>query len=274
MKNILVTGANGQLGNEMRVLSLENKEYNYFFTDVAELDICDEKAVMAFVKENEIDVIVNCAAYTAVDKAEDNQELCAKLNSEAVGYLAKAAEENQAEFIQISTDYVFDGTNYVPYRETEPTCPNSVYGVTKLAGEKKALEYCSKVMIIRTAWLYSVFGNNFVKTMIRLGKERESLGVILDQIGTPTYARDLASAVFAAIRKGIIPGIYHFSNEGVCSWYDFTKSIHRIAGIGNCKVSPLHTDEYPAKAPRPHYSVLDKTKIKHTYGIEIPHWED
>ena len=154
MKNILVTGANGQLGNEMRVLSLENKEYNYFFTDVAELDICDEKAVMAFVKENEIDVIVNCAAYTAVDKAEDNQELCAKLNSEAVGYLAKAAEENQAEFIQISTDYVFDGTNYVPYRETEPTCPNSVYGVTKLAGEKKALEYCSKAMIIRTAWLY------------------------------------------------------------------------------------------------------------------------
>ena len=249
MKNILVTGANGQLGNEMRVLSLENKEYNYFFTDVAELDICDEKAVMAFVKENEIDVIVNCAAYTAVDKAEDNQELCAKLNSEAVGY-------------------------YVPYRETEPTCPNSVYGVTKLAGEKKALEYCSKAMIIRTAWLYSVFGNNFVKTMIRLGKERESLGVIFDQIGTPTYARDLASAVFAAIRKGIIPGIYHFSNEGVCSWYDFTKSIHRIAGIGNCKVSPLHTDEYPAKAPRPHYSVLDKTKIKHTYGIEIPHWEE
>lgn len=274
MKNILVTGANGQLGNEMRVLSLENKEYNYFFTDVAELDICDEKAVMAFVKENEIDVIVNCAAYTAVDKAEDNQELCAKLNSEAVGYLAKAAEENQAEFIQISTDYVFDGTNYVPYRETEPTCPNSVYGVTKLAGEKKALEYCSKAMIIRTAWLYSVFGNNFVKTMIRLGKERESLGVIFDQIGTPTYARDLASAVFAAIRKGIIPGIYHFSNEGVCSWYDFTKSIHRIAGIGNCKVSPLHTDEYPAKAPRPHYSVLDKTKIKYTYGIEIPHWEE
>ena len=140
--------------------------------------------------------------------------------------------------------------------------------------KKKALEYCSKAMIIRTAWLYSVFGNNFVKTMIRLGKERESLGVIFDQIGTPTYARDLASAVFAAIRKGIIPGIYHFSNEGVCSWYDFTKSIHRIAGIGNCKVSPLHTDEYPAKAPRPHYSVLDKTKIKHTYGIEIPHWEE
>lgn len=274
MKNILVTGANGQLGNEMRVLSAENKEYDYFFTDVAELDICNKEAVMAFVKENNINVIVNCAAYTAVDKAEDNAELCMKLNCDAVGYLAEAATANDAEFIQISTDYVFDGTNHLPYKETDPTCPNSVYGVTKLAGETKAAAYCKKTMIIRTAWLYSTFGNNFVKTMIRLGKEREALGVVFDQIGSPTNARDLASAIFAAIDKGIVPGIYHFSNEGVCSWYDFTKSIHRIAGITTCKVNPLHTDEYPAKAPRPHYSVLDKSKIKRTYGIAIPHWEE
>lgn len=274
MKNILVTGANGQLGNEIRMLSAENKEYNYFFTDVAELDICDDAAVMAFVKENDINVIVNCAAYTAVDKAEDNAELCSRLNSDAVGYLAKAATANDAEFIQISTDYVFDGTNHLPYKESDPTCPNSVYGVTKLAGEEKAITYCKKTMIIRTAWLYSAFGNNFVKTMLRLGKEREALGVVFDQIGTPTYARDLARAIFAAIGNGIVPGIYHFSNEGVCSWYDFTKSIHRIAGVTTCKVSPLHTDEYPAKAPRPHYSVLDKTKIKTTYGIAISHWEE
>ncbi len=274
MKNVLVTGANGQLGNEMRTLSVENKEYNYFFTDVAELDICNEQAVMAFVKVHDINVIVNCAAYTAVDKAEDNLELCTKLNSDAVGYLAKAAAANEAEFIQISTDYVFDGTNHLPYKETDLTCPNSVYGVTKLAGEAKALNDCKKSMIIRTAWLYSTFGNNFVKTMIRLGQEREALGVVFDQIGTPTYARDLARAIFAAIRQGVVPGVYHFSNEGVCSWYDFTKTIHRIAGITTCRVSPLHTDEYPAKAPRPPYSVLDKTKIKATYGIEIPHWEE
>ncbi len=274
MKNILITGANGQLGNEMRVLSAENADYHYFFTDVAELDICNEQAVMGFVKENNIHVIVNCAAYTAVDKAEDNIELCTKLNSDAVGYLAKAAEANEAEFIQISTDYVFDGTNHLPYKETDEPCPNSVYGTTKLAGERHALTDCSKAMVIRTAWLYSTFGNNFVKTMIRLGREREALGVVFDQIGTPTYARDLARAIFAAIRHGVVPGVYHFSNEGVCSWYDFTKAIHRLAGITTCKVSPLHTDEYPAKAPRPNYSVLDKTKIKSVYGIEVPHWEE
>ena len=274
MKNILITGANGQLGNEMRVLSEENKEYTYFFTDVAELDICNEQAVMDFVKANDIHVIVNCAAYTAVDKAEENIEFCTKLNADAVGYLAKAAEANQAEFIQISTDYVFDGTAHTPYRETEPTCPNSVYGSTKLAGEQNALTLCSRSMVIRTAWLYSTFGNNFVKTMIRLGKERDSLGVIFDQIGTPTYARDLACAIYAAIRQGVTPGVYHFSNEGVCSWYDFTKAIHRLAGIKDCKVNPLHTEEYPTPAKRPHYSVLDKTKIKATYGIEIPYWMD
>ena len=274
MKNVLITGANGQLGNEMRVLSEANKEYTYFFTDVAELDICNEQAVMDFVKANDINVIVNCAAYTAVDKAEENVELCTKLNADAVGYLAKAAEANGAEFVQISTDYVFDGTAHIPYQETEPTCPNSVYGSTKLAGEQNALTLCSRSMVIRTAWLYSTFGNNFVKTMIRLGKERDTLGVIFDQVGTPTYARDLACAIFAAIRQGVVPGVYHFSNEGVCSWYDFTKAIHRIAGITDCKVNPLHTEEYPTPAKRPHYSVLDKTKIKVTYHIEIPYWMD
>ena len=274
MKNVLITGANGQLGNEMRVLSAEHPEYTYFFTDVEELDICNEQAVMEFVQANDIHVIVNCAAYTAVDKAEENVELCTRLNADAVGYLAKAAEACGAEFIQISTDYVFDGTAHVPYRESASTCPNSVYGHTKLAGEQNALTLCSRSMVIRTAWLYSTFGNNFVKTMIRLGRERDSLGVIFDQVGTPTYARDLARAIFEAIRQGVVPGVYHFSNEGVCSWYDFTKAIHRLAGITDCKVKPLHTEEYPTLAKRPHYSVLDKTKIKETYHIEIPYWMD
>jgi len=273
MKNILITGANGQLGNEMRLLSSENNQYNYFFTDVQELDICDEQAIQAFVDQNKIDVIVNCAAYTAVDKAEDNVDLCRKLNAVAPGYLAKAAQSRGAAMIQISTDYVFNGTNHIPYTEEEPTCPASVYGNTKLEGEQNVMSNCSKAIVIRTAWLYSIFGNNFVKTMIRLGKEKESLGVIFDQVGTPTYARDLARAIYAAINKGIVPGIYHFSDEGVCSWYDFTLAIHRLAGIKTCKVSPLLTADYPAKAARPHYSVLDKTKIKKTFGIEIPHWE-
>lgn len=274
MKNILVTGANGQLGNEMRLLTEVNKEYTYFFTDVAELDICDEQAVMNFVTAHQIDIIVNCAAYTAVDKAEDNQELCDKLNHVAPGYLAKAIQTRGGYLVQVSTDYVFDGTAHVPYTEEQPTCPDSVYGTTKLAGEQEAMKYCANTMIIRTAWLYSTFGNNFVKTMLRLGREKDSLGVIFDQIGTPTYARDLAVAIFAAIHKGIIPGIYHFSNEGVCSWYDFTQMIHHLADIKTCKLRPLHTEEYPTKAKRPHYSVLDKTKIKDIYGIEIPYWVD
>ena len=272
--NILVTGANGQLGNEMQVLARENLQHTYFFTDVQELDICDEQAVYAYVSEHKIDIIVNCAAYTAVDKAEDNVELCDKLNNIAPGYLARAAQANGAAMIQVSTDYVFDGTAHIPYTEEEPTCPASVYGSTKLAGEQNVMDHCEKAMVIRTAWLYSIYGNNFVKTMIRLGQERDSLGVIFDQIGTPTYANDLAEAIFAAINKGVVRGIYHFSDEGVCSWYDFTIAIHRLAGIASCKVKPLHTADYPAKAPRPHYSVLDKTKIKDTFGIEIPHWEE
>ena len=271
---ILVTGCNGQLGNEMQLLEKENPQHTYFNTDVAELDITDQAAIEKMVMDHAIDGIVNCAAYTAVDKAEDNQELCRKLNSLAPGYLAAAIAKRGGWMIQISTDYVFDGTNHTPYTEDAPTCPNSVYGVTKLEGEQAAQKACEKTMVIRTAWLYSTFGNNFVKTMIRLGKEKPELGVIFDQIGTPTYAHDLAVAIFAAINQGVVPGVYHFSNEGVISWYDFTKAIHRIAGITTCHVRPLHTSEYPTPASRPHYSVLDKTKIKTVYGIEVPYWEE
>jgi dTDP-4-dehydrorhamnose reductase len=272
--NILITGCNGQLGNEMQLLEKENPQHTYFNTDVAELDITDQAAIEKMVMDHAIDGIVNCAAYTAVDKAEDNQELCRKLNSLAPGYLAAAIAKRGGWMIQISTDYVFDGTNHTPYTEDAPTCPNSVYGVTKLEGEQAAQKACEKTMVVRTAWLYSTFGNNFVKTMIRLGKEKPELGVIFDQIGTPTYAHDLAVAIFAAINQGVVPGVYHFSNEGVISWYDFTKAIHRIAGITTCHVRPLHTSEYPTPASRPHYSVLDKTKIKTVYGIEVPYWEE
>ena len=271
--NILITGCNGQLGNEMQLLEKLHPEYRYFNTDVAELNITNSEAIERFVTDNAIDGIVNCAAYTAVDKAEENQDFCQVLNADAPGYLAAAIEKRGGWMIQISTDYVFDGTNHKPYVETDPVCPNSTYGRTKLAGEQAVMLNCKNAMVIRTAWLYSTFGNNFVKTMIRLGKEKQELGVIFDQIGTPTYARDLAVAIFAAISKGIVSGIYHFSNEGVISWYDFTKAIHRIAGIDTCKVRPLHTEEYPTPAARPHYSVLDKTKIKQTFGIEIPYWE-
>ena len=272
--NILITGCNGQLGNEMQLLEKTDKQNTYYNTDVQELDITDQQAINEFIEKHEIDGIVNCAAYTAVDKAEDNEELCTLLNTEAPAYLAHAIGQRGGWMIQISTDYVFDGTNHTPYTEDEDTCPNSVYGKTKLVGELNVQKLCEQAVIIRTAWLYSTFGNNFVKTMIRLGKERQELSVIFDQIGTPTYARDLAAAIMTIISKGIIPGIYHFSNEGVISWYDFTKAIHRLAGINTCNVKPIHTAEYPTPAKRPHYSVLDKTKIKQTYNIEIPYWEE
>lgn len=272
--NILITGCNGQLGNEMQLLEKVNPQHQYFNTDVAQLDITNPEAIEEFVNNNAIDIIVNCAAFTAVDKAESSQELCHLLNAKAPEYLAAAVAKRGGYLVQVSTDYVFDGTNHTPYTEDEATCPNSVYGSTKLEGEKLAMAACANTMIIRTAWLYSTFGNNFVKTMIRLGQEKPELGVIFDQIGTPTYAGDLAAAIMAAINHGIVPGIYHFSNEGVISWYDFTKAIHHIAGITSCHVKPLHTTEYPTPAARPHYSVLDKTKIKQTYGIEIPYWEE
>ncbi len=272
--NILITGCNGQLGNEMQLLEKGNRQHTFFNTDVAELDITNQLAVNDFVNRNKIDGIVNCAAYTAVDKAESDKELCTTLNTVAPAYLAAAIEKRGGWMVQVSTDYVFDGTKHTPYTETDTPCPDSVYGSTKLAGELGVSKFCKNSMIIRTAWLYSTFGNNFVKTMLRLGKEKPSLGVIFDQIGTPTYARDLAVAIMAAINRGIVPGVYHFSDEGVASWYDFTKAIHRIAGITACDVKPLHTSEYPTPANRPHYSVLDKTKIKETYGIEVPHWEE
>ena len=272
--NILITGCNGQLGNEMQLLEKLYPHHTFYNTDVAELDITDAAAIERFVNDNGIDGIVNCAAYTAVDKAESNEELCTKLNAEAPAYLAAAIGKRGGWMVQISTDYVFDGTHHTPYKETDDTCPNSVYGKTKLVGEFNVLKLCPNAVIIRTAWLYSTFGNNFVKTMLRLGQEKEQLGVIFDQIGTPTYARDLAVAIMTIIEKGIVPGIYHFSNEGVISWYDFTKAIHRIAGITTCHVRPLHTAEYPTPAARPHYSVLDKTKIKETFGIDIPYWEE
>lgn len=272
--NILVTGCNGQLGNEIQLLEKGNGKHVFFNTDVNELDITDENAINAFVDANNIDGIINCAAYTAVDKAESNEVLCHTLNATAPGYLAAAMGKRGGWMVQVSTDYVFDGTKHTPYSETDPTCPDSVYGRTKLEGEQLVRQHCERALIVRTAWLYSIFGNNFVKTMIRLGKEKTELGVIFDQIGTPTYARDLAVAIMTAVEKGIIPGIYHFSNEGVTSWYDFTKAIHRIVGISGCHVRPIHTEEYPTPARRPHYSVLDKTKIKATYNIEVPYWEE
>ena len=274
LKNILVTGANGQLGNEMRVVSAEQSTVKYHFTDVAELDICDQEAIERFVVEHAIDCIVNCAAYTNVNKAEEDTELCDKLNHQAPSNLARVADKHGAALIHVSTDYVFNGHNFKPYGEDDVTCPNSVYGATKLAGEEAITSLCSNSVIIRTAWLYSTFGNNFVKTMLRLGVERAELGVVFDQVGTPTYARDLARAIQCIIIKGVVPGIYHYSNEGVCSWYDFTKMIFAIGGITTCALKPLHTDEYPTPAARPHYSVLDKTKIKQTYDVEVPYWVD
>lgn len=272
--NILVTGANGQLGNEMRVVAVEQNQLAYYFTDVAELDICNEQAVEHFVAERAIDCIVNCAAYTNVNKAEEDAVLCDKLNHLAPANLARVAAKYRIGLVHVSTDYVFNGEHHVPYREDDATCPNSVYGTTKLAGEEAIRTIHPEAVIIRTAWLYSSFGNNFVKTMLRLGKEREELGVVFDQIGTPTYARDLARAIQHIIGSDVVPGIYHYSNEGVCSWYDFTKAIFDLAGISTCCLKPLHTDEYPTPAARPHYSVLDKTKIKQTYGVEVPHWID
>lgn len=276
MKTILVTGANGQLGNSIRLLADRHPQYQFLFTDVDTLDITDPAAVKAAVQDNQVNYIINCAAYTAVDKAEDNEELCRRLNSYAVGLLGKAAHEAGAKMIHISTDYVFSGTSCLPYKETDDTRPVSTYGRTKLAGEEVLMEVCPDAVIVRTAWLYSEFGSNFVKTVLRLGKERDELGFVFDQIGSPTYAGDLAAAILTIVvsdeRDAFIPGIYHYSNEGVCSWYDFTVKILEIAGISS-RVFPIETKDYPTRAVRPPYSVLNKSKIKETYSIAIPHWE-
>ena len=282
--NILITGCNGQLGNEIQSLQGNFPNHRFFNTDIqnvcssvrnySQLDITDSAAVNAFVEEHNIEGIVNCAAFTAVDKAEEEKTFCRLLNADAPAILAKAMGERNGWIIHVSTDYVFDGTSHMPYTEDVATSPQSVYGKTKLDGERAVLEFCKEAVVIRTAWLYSEYGKNFVKTMKTLGETRDSLSVVFDQIGTPTYALDLANTIITIVEKGIKPGIYHFSNEGVTSWYDFTKAIHRIAGITSCHVSPIHTNEYPTPACRPAYSVLDKTKIKNVYGIQIPHWEE
>lgn len=276
MCNILITGANGQLGNEMRTaLSESNIQGNRFFTDVEELDITNKLAIRDFISGNKIDIIVNCAAYTAVDAAQDDFLSASRININAVANIADAAKVNNAKIIHISTDYVFDGFNYRPYTEEDRTSPQSIYGSTKLEGEHILLSIEPESIIIRTSWLYSPYGRNFVKTMLKLGKEKETIDVVCDQIGTPTYAADLAKAVTSILSSGKwLSGIYHFSDEGACSWYDFTKSIHRLAGITSCDVRPVRSSEYPSKVQRPFYSVLDKTKIKENYNIEIPHWEE
>ncbi|MBN1462747.1 MAG: dTDP-4-dehydrorhamnose reductase [Paludibacteraceae bacterium] len=274
MKKLLITGAYGQLGNEMKVISPNYPQFKFIFTDVDSLDICNKIAVNNFVTSNKIDFIINCAAYTAVDKAEEDQDKCYAINRDAVKNLGEAAKANGAKLIHVSTDYVFDGTNHIPYTEEMPICPQSVYGKSKAEGEIELQKVCKEAVIIRTSWLYSSFGNNFVKTMIKLGTERDSLGVIFDQIGTPTYAADLASVIMQIVTQNEWKGgIYHFSNEGVASWYDFTKAIHEIYGI-SCIVNPLETKEYPSKTPRPAYSVLNKAKIKQAYNLQLPYWKD
>jgi len=273
-EKILLTGCNGQLGSELRKQQASLPNAEWICTDVDELDITDHSAVFRFVEEMGITGIVNCAAYTAVDKAEMNLGLCERLNAVAPAYLASAINKRGGWMIQISTDYVFDGNASVPYTEDMTTCPNSVYGRTKRQGEVAVLDHCPNSVIIRTAWLYSTFGSNFVKTMMRLGNERESLNVVFDQIGSPTYARDLATAIITVIREGIKPGIYHFTNEGVASWYDFTHAIFEMANIKNCALHPIRSKDYPTPAKRPAFSVLDKAKIKQTYDLQIPHWRD
>jgi dTDP-4-dehydrorhamnose reductase len=269
--NILVTGCNGQLGNEMQVLAPTHPQHTYFFTDIPELDITNQKAVSEFVNDHSIDLIVNCAAYTNVDKAEEDEATAQKINADALAVLGSQG----VKVIHISTDYVFSGDEHVPCRESDPVAPRTAYGRTKYMGEKNLLAACPEAVILRTAWLYSTYGNNFVKTMIRLGQEKEKLGVVFDQIGTPTYAADLAWAIFTVIETPAWhPGVYHFTNEGVCSWYDFTIAIHELAGIKKCQVRPILSEEYQYKTPRPHYSVLDKSKFKKTFGVEIPHWMD
>ena len=274
--NILVTGANGQLGREMQRLSAVSPN-NYTFTDVAELDVTDAGAVRQAVAQTRAEVIVNCAAYTNVERAEEDEAAADRLNRGAAENLARAAEANGATLIHVSTDYVFDGTAHTPYREDMATSPLGAYGRTKLAGEEAVKASGCRYLILRTAWLYSEYGNNFLKTMLRLTSERETLRVVFDQVGTPTYAGDLALAIFSLIETGRYAGnegVYHFTDEGVCSWYDFAVEIAAAAGHGTCRIIPCHTSEYPTKATRPAYSVLDKSKIKETFGLEIPHWRE
>lgn len=275
--DILVTGANGQLGNEMRIVA-KNSVDNYIFTDVAELDITNAEAVEKMVMDNDVKIIVNCAAYTNVDKAEDDSEFAEILNAKAAENLAVAMKKNDGLLVHVSTDYVFGGTkNNTPCKEDEPANPTGVYGVTKLHGEQAIIASGCRHIIIRTAWLYSEFGKNFLKTMLNLTATKPQLKVVFDQVGTPTYAYDLALAIFDIVENRKYEGndgIYHYSNEGVCSWFDFTKMIAEYAGNTQCDIQPCHSDEFPSKVVRPSYSVLDKTKIKATFGTVVPYWTD
>ncbi len=275
--NILVTGANGQLGNEMRIVARESKD-NYIFTDVAELDITELEAIRTMVAENNINAIVNCAAYTNVDAAEDDVEKCYMLNAAAAENLAIAMKETDGLLIHISTDYVFGGEPYnTPCTEEKKGSPTGVYGASKLLGEQNIQQTGCRHIIIRTAWLYSEFGKNFVKTMLNLTATKPQLKVVFDQAGTPTYALDLAQAIFDILEKRKFEsndGIYHYSNEGVCSWYDFTKMIAEYSGNTECDIQPCHSNEFPSKVIRPSYSVLDKSKIKSTFAICIPYWTE
>lgn len=263
------------MGNCMRDVS-RNSANEYIFKDIDDLDLTDPEAVALDVHVNNYDVIVNCAAYTNVDKAEDQEAIAELINAKAVGYLAEAAKREGVALIHISTDYVFQGNGCVPCTEDQPTEPLGVYGRTKLAGEQAVIASGCKYVILRTAWLYSAYGNNFVKTMRRLTAERDELKVVFDQVGTPTYAGDLAAVIYKMIEEGSYlehPGIYHFSNEGVCSWYDFTIAIRDLFG-NTCNVQPCHSNEFPSKVTRPHFSVLDKTKLKQTFGVTVPYWMD
>ena len=274
--NILVTGAKGQLGTELRLRTRETENRHWIFADIiadegiVPLDITDEAAVRRLVEQNRIDLIINCAAYTNVDRAEEDEATAERLNADAVRILGSM----QTRIIHISTDYVFSGEGWIPCREDDPVAPRTAYGRTKLHGEEALLQVNPDAIIIRTAWLYSPYGNNFVKTMLKYGKERDKLTVVYDQVGTPTYAGDLAEAILTIVTgENWQAGIYHFTNEGVCSWYDFTIEILRQAGV-QCRVEPILSSQYAYKTPRPHYSVLDKAKIRSTFGIDIPYWTD
>ncbi|MBP1630939.1 MAG: rfbD [Bacteroidetes bacterium] len=276
MKKILVTGGNGQLGSSLKSLSKFNANFKLIFTDVQELDITSEEKVSEFLDKDKYYAIINCAAYTAVDKAESDKDLACLLNTQAPKFLSIQASKRGIKLIHISTDYVFDGKKNTPLKPSDNTLPNSIYGLTKLEGEKNIIKYCSSgFIIIRTSWLYSEFGNNFLNTMLRLGSEKETLNVVYDQVGTPTFARDLAKTIITSLEhiQEDTKRIFHFSNEGVCSWYDFARKIMSLSKL-DCKINPILSTQYPTPAPRPSYSVLDKTDIKEFLNIEIPYWED
>jgi dTDP-4-dehydrorhamnose reductase len=276
---VLITGSNGQLGSEIKELENNDKKVDLIFKDLPELDICNVEALQAFILDNNINAVINCAAYTAVDKAEEESIIATKVNYEGVLNIVNALQTVNGKLIHISTDYVFDGNHFLPYRESDSVSPIGVYGETKRAGELAVINSDIDSIVIRTSWLYSSYGNNFVKTMLRLGNEKENLGVIFDQVGTPTYARDLAKTCLEiltgvnSVKISKNGNLYHYSNEGVASWYDFAISIMELGGE-NCKVKPIQTKDYPTLAKRPHFSVLNKSKIKTDFKIEIPYWRD